>query len=518
MAYTDEQIKYITFLKSKNVPEDQAREMFSEKYGSGGSSMVGAPEAQASVADVADSGIGLKDVGMGALKAMDYLGGLTRTGVAGLGELVTGEDLYKTGDIGKALSGEAPTMSQILERGGVGEMGKLSDILPQIYTDTGAGFTLKKGGAADITGRGALGFVGDVALDPLTYASLGLSSIAKTAGKEALEQGAKKGLATKLGEAMVEKSGLGTSKEGLNLAGKVADVVLNPLEKLSKGSSEKVYAKAFQDADRVSRETGKKPLSKVLQEQGFVGDARDALDFTRDYNKQVGKGIENVLDEAASKGATVNMTDAFDRAMQYTSEIRKNPHPDVKKLADRMDEITLSLMEAGQDVPVNLANTWKSQINDLAKEGAFKIEGLGKSGIEERFDKIIGSTLSDNISKSVQKTDKSLSDKLINMNKEYAATNDTVQKVLNNQAEKELRRKTPISAVDLMMAGAGVVGHGTTGGMVALGGLAAKKLGQAAMSTKGRTMRGAATKKIAESGFASSAARQSAKNIKEKNK
>src|SRR6185369_8056674 len=71
------------------------------------------------------------------------------------------------------LKGQKEGFGQVMEQAGVGKLGQLSDILGPLYAETGKGgrFRPEKGGALDITGRGALGFVGDVALDPLTYAA-----------------------------------------------------------------------------------------------------------------------------------------------------------------------------------------------------------------------------------------------------------------------------------------------------------------------------------------------------------
>ena len=72
-----------------------------------------------------------------------------------------------------SLKGQKEGFGQVMEQAGVPQLGQLSDILGPLYAEHGTGgkFVPEKGGALDITGRGALGFVGDVALDPLTYVS-----------------------------------------------------------------------------------------------------------------------------------------------------------------------------------------------------------------------------------------------------------------------------------------------------------------------------------------------------------
>lgn len=71
-----------------------------------------------------------------------------------------------------SLKGQKEGFAQVMEQSGVSELGKLSDVLP-IYNDTGEGAALKRGGWADPTGRGALGLVGDIFLDPTTYVTAG---------------------------------------------------------------------------------------------------------------------------------------------------------------------------------------------------------------------------------------------------------------------------------------------------------------------------------------------------------
>jgi hypothetical protein len=73
--------------------------------------------------------------------------------------------------------GQKEGFAQVMEQAGVGQLGSLSDIAPWLYSETGKGLPLEKGGLFDVTGRGAIGFVGDVALDPVTYITAGAKGI-----------------------------------------------------------------------------------------------------------------------------------------------------------------------------------------------------------------------------------------------------------------------------------------------------------------------------------------------------
>jgi hypothetical protein len=101
------------------------------------------------------------------LKVLGYPGGLVRGAIAGRLEAATGRDDLV--DIKDVLKGEAPSSSEIMEKLGVKEMGSLSDAFPELYSETGKGLPLQKGGMFDPTTRGALGFAGDIVTDPLTY-------------------------------------------------------------------------------------------------------------------------------------------------------------------------------------------------------------------------------------------------------------------------------------------------------------------------------------------------------------
>ena len=71
------------------------------------------------------------------------------------------------------IKGDKEGFAQVMEQSGVGELGKLSDVLPFLYNDTGEGAAFQRGGWADPTGRGTVGLGLDIALDPTTYLTAG---------------------------------------------------------------------------------------------------------------------------------------------------------------------------------------------------------------------------------------------------------------------------------------------------------------------------------------------------------
>lgn len=82
------------------------------------------------------------------------------------------------------LKGDKEGFGQVMEQAGVGEMGSLSSIAPDLFSDTGEEWLkLRKGGFFDVTGRGTAGLVLDVALDPTTYLTAGTAKGIGIGGK-----------------------------------------------------------------------------------------------------------------------------------------------------------------------------------------------------------------------------------------------------------------------------------------------------------------------------------------------
>ncbi len=101
-----------------------------------------------------DPGVGSQILDYG-LRGLDYAGGLGRVSAAGITDLANmaldRPTVTREGDVMSALQGQAPTTEEYLDRAGM----------------------------EDGTARTALGFAGDVALDPTTYMSGGLSALTK---------------------------------------------------------------------------------------------------------------------------------------------------------------------------------------------------------------------------------------------------------------------------------------------------------------------------------------------------
>lgn len=264
-----------------------------------------------------------KDVALEGLdkagRALDYAGGLARTGVTSA--LSLGK-LYHEGDIDKAIRGQAPHMNEYLERMGVPEIAKVSDVAPSFYAPAGQGRFLhpEKGGMLDPSVRDVAGFAGDVALDPFTYLTAGLSNVAK--------KGAQSGLLKKL---------LLQSANGeLTGAGKVAHAVLNPVENYAQGSAKRNYGKAFNYIDKQFPDNAHS-VADLMRNEGFVGSASSAADRIRQINSTTGADIGNILEQATSKGASVNLDEALRPALEKAQKVRALGTTAAASVADQIE-------------------------------------------------------------------------------------------------------------------------------------------------------------------------------------
>lgn len=296
MTEAEKEAKYQEYLKEQKYQEYLASQE---------------PEEEKTIGDYA------KTIGSGALTALGSLGSMTRAGVAHATGLSRPEDSLLN----------APTTDELLNRAGVGNTA-LSEVAPMLYAEPGDGgmFTPEKGGMLDFTARGTAGFVGDIALDPLTYLSGGLSAAAK---------GAKLGAT----EAKLLKA-LSLAKEGkLTTAGRVANVVANPLEILSRKGSIAAYDGAL---NKINSKLDR-PISagEMARMTGFVGNAEQFAQHLERLNKQYGDQIGNVLQTASEKGATVDLTQPFQKALAEAERLRSSGLPEDAAIADKIEaEVT----------------------------------------------------------------------------------------------------------------------------------------------------------------------------------
>lgn len=257
-----------------------------------------------------------------ALRGLDYLAGGGRTAVAALGDLLTEKNITSVEDWEKALKGKATPSSEFMKRADIPEGGSLSDVLPGIYNESGAGLKLQKGGWADPTARGAAGFALDTLSDPLTYATGGGNFV----GKRLLRP-----LAT-----TAEKTAYPIFKQGL------ARVDASVVGKLAKGV----------------------PLpSKVLFDEGIWGRLGTIKKKTGEFVKRLGEQRANLYDKMPLIDPRhVDYKEVADVAEPYLA------HSFTKNAAEKA---TQSVAENATRAPMSgrAMSTSKSILDDIAERG-----------------------------------------------------------------------------------------------------------------------------------------------------
>lgn len=403
--------------------------------------------------------IGLEGLG----KAAGYAQGTLVGGPFAMAtEAFTGKDVFKPEEYVESIKGGKPfpAPSETLQRAGtpIPKGYSVSDAIPAAKDKW---FDFSMGGAAN------LGL--DIATDPMTYLSGGLSAASK-AGK-------------------------------LGIIGKTAERVVNPIERVEKWNANRLYKKAMEEVDIASKEAGKEiPVSKILQQEKFSGGMSQALDKVKEVNKRAGETIGGILEEATAKGASVNLMEEFKPAMELAGKLRESISPEAHALAKEIDDrIVFALEKSGGVLPVNVANQEKSMLNQLIKDSGFAQST--DAAISTKAKKALSSDLSEAVKKSIEAVDPDLHKKLLEQNKIYGSTSGLIQDKIESLAKKASERRGPLglTQVDMMLLGGGALGGALGGqeyGQVPLGMLGAKFLGRGLTSTEGRTARGLLANKL----------------------
>jgi hypothetical protein len=109
------------------------------------------------------------------------------------------------------LQGEKKTWGDYLEEKGFGG-GSFSSVMPFLYNESGEGWKIKEGSPFDPTLRGVVGLGLDIALDPITYMTVGTGAAGKYVAKFASPI-MKAGKMTKTVEFGLSRAGKTTLKE-----------------------------------------------------------------------------------------------------------------------------------------------------------------------------------------------------------------------------------------------------------------------------------------------------------------
>jgi hypothetical protein len=373
---------------------------------------------------ITDSGVTpLSAVG----RTLDFPSGIARTAVAGLANipysLATGKSLTKPEDLQQALLGEAPSTAQYMERAGVA---------PGATAETPIG---------NISARDVAGFVGDVALDPITFASKGI---------------------------------------------KAADLGAEALGKT-------LYKSGLKKVDQAVVEKGAKPLSDLLLENGVRGSVKDIRQGADSLLRETKAGRDTFHAVADAAGAKVDPKIALAPALEEAKRIG-SADPGLKDLSEKLTSKLQTYIDHGP-VPTAQASEWKTNLYNSMPESAFDQAGRMK-GPAKKIESMSASGLKAEIQNAGNAAKPGLGDS-INQANEKMQTLLSAKKPLQ-RAAKAAKNVNAVTSVDMMLgAGAAAASHDplTTAAV-----LAAKKLGDVSKTTGFRTTSGYGLRKIGQSG------------------
>ncbi len=326
----------------------------------------------------------------GAATVLDYARGLVAAGVVAPAlEAVTGKEITKPGTFEKVLEGLqiAPSSADILEKIGVQEGGSFSNVLPDLYSETGDEFLkFKKGGMLDPTERGAAGFAIDIATDPATWLSGGLSQLAKSTGKgvkELTEQLAKETAKGSSDDLLKQISNKLMLAKGKDVAAKAASFTVDPMSSILKQAGKGVYKTAFLSPDVIAKERGARPLSELAWENDIWGRRSTMEDKFAQKAKESLDTRDAIYDAMGSSSARIDYDKAFAKAQKIAAEQRKAGNMEAaaaieKMMSDPAESGTL-LRVYGDNDWGRIAEIQKQSLSEKLPASAYEGVGLGKA-------------------------------------------------------------------------------------------------------------------------------------------
>jgi len=380
-----------------------------------------------------EPGLGSKALDYG-LRGLDYLAGAGRfaaSGYADLYNLATDQPLLNKPDTGlDVLKGKAPTTEDYLE----------------------------KSGMEDSIGRSALGFVGDVALDPTTYLSGGASAVGKAGKLKSLFNPAKKA-ADVVGDKMI-RSGVSKIDETLELAGKgkLSDIMIK--ENIV-GTNKQIRKKIDKLSNRFAKD--RKTMYSAVDEVGGKVNVEDILSQFGDYTSGIRSKTGNEIGDQVANQMEDQLMKALpkDKAGDFVSEISLQQASNIKS-------------QVRKNLPDNFYNPF-GQVKDQYKQGVDKIGNLFQKNIENAADRAVPG----------------LGQDIAQKNKDWSILLDA-DSPLGREA-RSAAGKNYITSVDAMVGAGSFVGAGREGAAQML---VAKKLADAAKTTVVRTRGGKEIKNI----------------------
>lgn len=420
-------------------------------------------ESQAAAAAQKDPSMLKTGLGV-AGKALDYVGGVTRAGVANVADAFVPGDIATAGDLGNAIMANPPTTAEYLERANVPEGAKV-DFLAE---NRKIPFTDINIGAGNTSVRDAVGFVGDVALDPLTYASLGSSAVLKQFPKLA------------------------------NLM-KAADKT-NVLSKGTEMVGKKAFQSGLKNVDKKLIDKGVKPVSDVLWEKGGWGSNKSIKGTTEELMKASDIERRGLYSKVDSAGATIDPRYALQDSLDKAKKLQDLPT--TRDMGKKLEEKILNYMNEGP-VSIQKASDWKTSLYDDLPESAFDKNGRLKKPAQE-INKSMANGFKREIESAGEFVEPGLGQKISQVNEDWGSL-IAAQKPLKTEISKGVTKDIFTSIDPLFLLAGGGVG-GLPG---AVAGYGLKKGADFSKTTLARTTTGKALKGLSKTRLPDAAVRHS---------
>lgn len=457
----------------------------------------------------------------GGAKALDVLrGSLTGPALAALLGGVTGKNVYKGSEHLDAMNptnlNMYPSSSELMDRAGVPAGAKLSDIAPG-YGEPGNSpwYQPEKGGLLDPTVRGAGGLATDIAIDPLTYLSMGASAAGKQAAQKGaveLATGSTKGLLDR-GAGIAQKMGLTdlTKKLAETKAGQIAVKAATAPTDIIKDLGTRLYRSTILPVEFEGAKYGKKDVADTMYRSG-ISSPLNLRESVSEANSKLIAARDRILTEAGSKGATLDMKNAMQEATDKIAEIRAEGRPNQQAIADQLQKQVDMHMKMVAETPAiparkEIQEVGKSQYGTPIKKEVVipevpavpgkKVLPETGSGLKTDIYNMVGDDTWNQMKKSgadaqvtgplgrglKAETENSVGRGMGDQaQKQFTELNDSAGKLLStkksqqtaqNQAQRLLSNATNLTGTDTVLAGMGAATGHNEGGLTAI---AIKKL------------------------------------------
>ena len=399
------------------------------------------------------------DVAVGGLKALDYQRAATQRALLEGLKALGGKDLLteeEKGAIDPRNLQLAPGYGDILER----QFG-------------------------DFPGSQTLGLGLDIALDPMTYESVGLSALKKIPG-------------------IVEKLRKMTPGGTLSALG------------------EKIYRSPLKKADQVARQAGRAAMpSDIMLEAGKVGSASKMAEEARALQKQIGESYQNIDALADQAGVSVDVGSSFERARDIIQKERKRGFVDEANEAESILE-QLQAQATGGAAPFSQARGFKEALQskiygatEMKRGKTAQILETARDELAGHLDDAVGVVSKNAVERApeliaLQPDLAHLQPKLASLAKDYSEANAKygslakAQKTFSQKAAAEENKQNFLSAIDAILLGTGVGALGTGAGSEGQGFaplLAKKTYDLLGKGTGARTRIGMGLLKLGKSGL-----------------